>query len=237
MRLRKTPAAIAASVAAAALAIAGCSSSGSSSAGSTSSSAAPAQLTVWRMGPSAPSAGQLDEQRGRQFHKQYPRLRQDQGQGRLDPLGQPHHRLENAPSSGKNAPDITELGNTDTPTEASLGMLANIATNVNSWSEQVRRGLRHARQRHPGRQHLRGPMVRRRARHLVPQQRVPGRGHHLPARHLGAAAVRRQGADEEVPGQLRHRRAQQLHLRPSPASSGARAARSPCSRAASGSAS
>ena len=55
MRLRKTPAAIAASVAAAALAIAGCSSSGSSSAGSTSSSAAPAQLTVWRMGSSTPA--------------------------------------------------------------------------------------------------------------------------------------------------------------------------------------
>jgi len=55
VRLRKTPAAIAASVAAAALAIAGCSSSGSSSAGSTSSSAAPAQLTVWRMGSSTPA--------------------------------------------------------------------------------------------------------------------------------------------------------------------------------------
>src|SRR5436189_118863 len=39
-------------------------------------------------------------------------------------------------SSGKNAPDITELGNTDTPTQASLGMLANITTNVNSWSNK-----------------------------------------------------------------------------------------------------
>ena len=55
MGLRKTPAALAALGAAAALAIAGCSSSGSLTAGGTSSSAAPAQLTVWRMGASVPS--------------------------------------------------------------------------------------------------------------------------------------------------------------------------------------
>jgi len=40
----------------------------------------------------------------------------------------------NALSSGKNGPDVTELGNTDTPTEASLGMLANIAPDVGSWT-------------------------------------------------------------------------------------------------------
>ena len=37
-------------------------------------------------------------------------------------------------ASGKNAPDITELGNTDTPTEATLGVLANVTSYVNSWS-------------------------------------------------------------------------------------------------------
>ena len=37
-------------------------------------------------------------------------------------------------ASGKNAPDITELGNTDTPTEASLGVLTNVSSYVNSWS-------------------------------------------------------------------------------------------------------
>ena len=37
----------------------------------------------------------------------------------------------NALSSGKNMPDITELGNTDTPTEASIGILANISTDLN----------------------------------------------------------------------------------------------------------
>jgi ABC-type glycerol-3-phosphate transport system substrate-binding protein len=39
-------------------------------------------------------------------------------------------------TSGKNAPDITELGNTETPTEASLGALANISSYVNSWSNK-----------------------------------------------------------------------------------------------------
>jgi ABC-type glycerol-3-phosphate transport system substrate-binding protein len=37
-------------------------------------------------------------------------------------------------ASGKNAPDITELGNTDTPTEATLGVLASVNSYVNSWS-------------------------------------------------------------------------------------------------------
>src|SRR6266568_1876114 len=115
VRLRKTPAAIAALGAAAALVIAGCSAGGSSTTGSTSSSSAPTQLTVWRMGSSTPA--QVSWMNGvvSQFHKDYPAY---------------------ALSSGKNAPDITELGNTDTPTEASLGMLANITPNVNSWSNK-----------------------------------------------------------------------------------------------------
>jgi N,N'-diacetylchitobiose transport system substrate-binding protein len=37
-------------------------------------------------------------------------------------------------ASGKNAPDITELGNTDTPTEASLGVLASVNSYLSSWS-------------------------------------------------------------------------------------------------------
>ena len=43
----------------------------------------------------------------------------------------------NALSSGKNAPDVTEIGNTETPTNASLGMLANITSNVKRLVEQV----------------------------------------------------------------------------------------------------
>ncbi|HEU5386209.1 MAG TPA: hypothetical protein VFV73_09940, partial [Streptosporangiaceae bacterium] len=69
MRLRKTPAAIAALGAAAALAIAGC--SGSSTTGS-SSSAAPAQLTVWRMGSSTPAQVTWMNSVVSQFHKNYP---------------------------------------------------------------------------------------------------------------------------------------------------------------------
>ena len=40
----------------------------------------------------------------------------------------------NALSSGKNIPDITELGNTDTPTEAASGILAPLSSDLSSWS-------------------------------------------------------------------------------------------------------
>jgi len=135
VRLRKTPAAIAASVAAAALAIAGCSSSGSSS-GSTSSSAAPAQLTVWRMGSSTPAQVTWMNSVISQFHKQNPAYAKTTVKVVFIPWTNRTQDWTNALSSGKNAPDITELGNTDTPTEASLGMLANITSNVNSWSNK-----------------------------------------------------------------------------------------------------
>jgi len=135
--LRKTPAAFAALGAAAALVIAGCSSSGSTTAGSTSSSsAAPAQLTVWRMGSSTP--GQVTWMNGviSQFHKQYPAYAKTQVKTVFIPWTNRTTDWTNALSSGKNAPDITELGNTDTPTQASLGMLANITPQVNAWSNK-----------------------------------------------------------------------------------------------------
>jgi ABC-type glycerol-3-phosphate transport system substrate-binding protein len=135
--LRKTPAAIAALGAAAALAIAGCSSGGSTTAGSaSSSSAAPTQLTVWRMGSSPPA--QVTWMNGviSQFHKQYPAYAKTQVKTVFVPWTNRTSAWTNALSSGKNAPDITELGNTDTPTEASLGMLANITTQVNAWSNK-----------------------------------------------------------------------------------------------------
>jgi ABC-type glycerol-3-phosphate transport system substrate-binding protein len=134
--LRKTPAAIAALGAAAALAIAGCSSGGSTTAGSTSSSAAPAQLTVWRMGSSTPA--QVSWMNGviSQFRKQYPAYAKTQVKTVFIPWTNRTSAWTNALSSGKNAPDITELGNTDTPTEASLGMLANITSQVNAWSNK-----------------------------------------------------------------------------------------------------
>ena len=137
MGLRKTPAAIAALGAAAALAIAGCSSSGSSATGSTSSSsAAPAQLTVWRMGSSTPA--QVSWMNGvvSQFHKNYPAYAKTKVNVVFVPWTNRTSDWANALSSGKNAPDITELGNTDTPTAVSLGMLANITTDVNAWSNK-----------------------------------------------------------------------------------------------------
>ena len=112
MRLRRTPAAIVAFGAAAALAITGCSSSSSSSASSTSSSSAPAQLTVWRMGGSVPS--QVTWMNGvvAQFHKNFPQYANTKVNVVWVPWTSRTTDWNDALASGKNAPDITELGNT-----------------------------------------------------------------------------------------------------------------------------
>ena len=136
MGLRKTPAALAAISAAAALAIAGCSSSGSSTAGTGSTSAAPAQLTVWRMGASVPSEVTWMNGVVTQFHKDYPAYDKTKVVVKWIPWTNATSDWTNALASGKNAPDITELGNTETPTEAASGALANISTYVNAWSDK-----------------------------------------------------------------------------------------------------
>ncbi len=134
MGLRKIPAALVASCAAAALAIAGCSSGSSSSSSAGTSAAAPAQLTVWRMGASVPS--QVTWMNGviAQFHKDFPQYAKTKVKVVWVPWTSNTTEWNDALASGKNAPDITELGNTETPTEASLGVLANISSYVNSWS-------------------------------------------------------------------------------------------------------
>jgi N,N'-diacetylchitobiose transport system substrate-binding protein len=136
--LRKTPAALVAFGTAAALAIAGCSSSSSSSAGgsSSSSSSAPAQLTVWRMGGSV--ASQVTWMNGvvTQFHKDFPQYANTKVNVVWVPWTSNTTEWNNALASGKNAPDITELGNTQTPTEASLGVLTSINSYVDSWSSK-----------------------------------------------------------------------------------------------------
>src|SRR5262249_60983004 len=71
-----------------------------------------------------------------QFPQSYPAYAETKGKVVFIPGTNRTQDRTNALSSGKNAPDITELGNTDTPTQASLGMLANITTNVNSWSNK-----------------------------------------------------------------------------------------------------
>jgi N,N'-diacetylchitobiose transport system substrate-binding protein len=146
--LRKRSAALGAvaGAAAAALAIAGCSSGSSSSAANGSSgsaangssgsaaSSAPSTLTVWRMGGSV--ASQVTWMNGvvADFHKEFPQYAKTQVKVDWIPWGNRTTDWNNALSSGKNIPDITELGNTDTPTEAASGILAPLNSDLTSWS-------------------------------------------------------------------------------------------------------
>lgn len=131
----------AAACAAAALAMAGCSSGSNSSSNSgatasgnpsssSSSSNAPSELTVWRMGASVPSEVTWMNGVIAQFHQDYPAYANTKVNVVWVPWGNRTTDWTNALTSGKNAPDITELGNTDTPTEAALGALANISSDV-----------------------------------------------------------------------------------------------------------
>jgi ABC-type glycerol-3-phosphate transport system substrate-binding protein len=125
----------AAACAVAALAIAGCSSGSSSgSSGTSSSTSAPSELTVWRMGASVPSEVTWMNGVVAEFHKDYPAYKNTKVNVVWVPWGNRTTDWTDALTSGKNAPDITELGNTDTPTEASLGALANVSSYVDSWS-------------------------------------------------------------------------------------------------------
>jgi N,N'-diacetylchitobiose transport system substrate-binding protein len=129
--VRKSKAAAAILAASALTAVAaGCGSSGTSS----SSGAVPAQLTVWRMGSSTPA--QVSWMNGvvAEFHKDYPAYAKTKIHVVFVPWQNRATDWTTAFSSGKNGPDVTELGNTDTPTQASLGMLANIATDVHQWT-------------------------------------------------------------------------------------------------------
>jgi N,N'-diacetylchitobiose transport system substrate-binding protein len=132
--------AAAAACAAAAIAITGCSTSSSgstaSSSGGSGSSAAPAQLTVWRMGASVPSEVTWMNGVVQQFHQQYPAYKNTKVKVVWIPWTNATSDFSTALTSGKNAPDITEIGNTETPTEASEGALANITTDVDAWSNK-----------------------------------------------------------------------------------------------------
>ena len=111
------------------MAAAGCGSSSKAPSAST----APAQLTVWRMGASTPA--QVTWMNGvvAQFHKQFPQYAKTAVTVKFVPWTVRTTQWQNALASGKGGPDITELGNTDTPTLATQGMLADIAGSVNSW--------------------------------------------------------------------------------------------------------
>jgi N,N'-diacetylchitobiose transport system substrate-binding protein len=129
----RTPALVIGAAVALAGAVAGCGSGGS---GSGSSSGVPASLTVWRMGPSVPSQVKWMNSVVAQFHQQYPTYKKTKINVVWIPWADRTTDWQKALASGKNAPDITEMGNTDTPTQASLSMLANIAPQVNAWKSK-----------------------------------------------------------------------------------------------------
>jgi N,N'-diacetylchitobiose transport system substrate-binding protein len=127
---KKSAAALGAVAAIAGAAVAGCGSSSNSGSGAT----APAKLVVWRMGASVPS--QVTWMNGvvAQFHTQFPQYKNTKVVVDWIPWGNRTTDWTNALTSGKGGPDITELGNTDTPGVASQGALANITSDVHSWS-------------------------------------------------------------------------------------------------------
>ena len=110
--------------------IAGCGSSSPSA----STSSAPAKLVVWRMGASVPS--QVTWMNGvvKQFHKNFPQYKKTKVVVDWIPWTNRTTDWTNALSSGKGGPDITELGNTDTPGVASEGALTAITSDVKAWS-------------------------------------------------------------------------------------------------------
>ncbi|HYK33015.1 MAG TPA: extracellular solute-binding protein [Streptosporangiaceae bacterium] len=114
--------------------LAGVASACSSSSSSTSATAAPAKLVVWRMGGSVPS--QVTWMNGvvSQFHKQFPAYKNTKVVVSWIPWNNRVTDWTNALTSGKGGPDITELGNTDTPGVATQGALANITSNISAWS-------------------------------------------------------------------------------------------------------
>ncbi len=69
-----------------------------------------------------------------QFHAKFPQFKHTKVVVDWIPWGNRVTDWTNALTSGKGGPDITELGNTDTPGIATQGALANITTDVKSWS-------------------------------------------------------------------------------------------------------
>jgi ABC-type glycerol-3-phosphate transport system substrate-binding protein len=134
VKLTRSAAAIGAAVvlAGAAAGVAGCGSSGSSSA---SASTAPAKLTVWRMGASVPS--QVTWMNGvvAQFHQQFPQYKKTKVVVDWIPWTDRTTDWTNALTSGKGGPDVTELGNTDTPGVAAQGALTDITSEVKAWKD------------------------------------------------------------------------------------------------------
>ncbi|HXW87774.1 MAG TPA: extracellular solute-binding protein [Streptosporangiaceae bacterium] len=129
MTFTRSAAVLGAAAAIAGAAVAGCGSSTNSASG-----AIPSKLVVWRMGASVPS--QVTWMNGvvKQFHTQFPQYKNTKVVVDWIPWGDRTTDWTNALASGKGGPDITELGNTDTPGIAAEGALANITSDVKSWT-------------------------------------------------------------------------------------------------------
>ncbi len=162
-----------------------------------------------------------------QFHKEFPQYAKTQVKVDWIPWSDRTTDWNGALSSGKNIPDITELGNTDTPTEAASGILAPLNSDLSSWSgtkgivpgmlaNDTQGGTTYAVPWFGG---VRAVWYR--------TDQFQKAGHHQHADDLGGAAGRRGEAAEDLPGHhglrrdhQRHQRVRQLHL-------GRLAARSP----------
>jgi len=70
----------------------------------------------------------------KQFHKQFPQYKNTKVVVDWIPWTSNTTDWTNALTSGKGGPDITEIGNTETPGLAAQGALANISSEVKSWS-------------------------------------------------------------------------------------------------------
>lgn len=86
------------------------------------------------MGASVPS--QVTWMNGviKQFHTQFPQYKNTKVVVDWIPWGNRTADWTNALTSGKGGPDVTELGNTDTPGIATQGGLAEVTSDVRSWS-------------------------------------------------------------------------------------------------------
>lgn len=132
MRLSRAAAA-AVPVAIVLAAAAACGSSG----GSSSSSAVPRTLTIWRAGAEVPAQDTWMNGVIAQFHRDYPKFAATKIKVDWVPFTTITQQWQTALATGKNAPDVTEAGNTQTPGLASQGMLADITSEVKAWPSRT----------------------------------------------------------------------------------------------------
>jgi ABC-type glycerol-3-phosphate transport system substrate-binding protein len=110
-------------------AVAGCGSSNNSASG-----AIPAKLVVWRMGGAVASQETWMNSVVAQWKKANPQYKNTKVVVDWIPWTDNGTDWTNALTSGKGGPDITEIGNTETPGLAAQGALANITSSVKGWS-------------------------------------------------------------------------------------------------------